>query len=175
MKKRIYSAVAVALLVILYIVIFYLSSDLAEESSMKSSAVTRLLVKSWYFLQNGDNVQVSGDYMDLTMLSLEKLVRKLAHFTEYLCMGWLSYSLVLLWWKGKLRNGRLLILMQLLLSASLDEFHQFFVPGRNASVKDVLIDSLGGITGMILIEFILRAKRRLSKVIQGHPRSMADG
>ena len=163
MKKKIYSAVAVVLLVFLYIVIFYLSADVAEESSMKSSAVTKLLLKIWYSFQKGDDVLFTGDYLDLTAQSLEKIVRKLAHFTEYLCMGWLSYSLVLLWWKGKLQNGRLLILMQLLISASLDEFHQIFVPGRNASVKDVLIDFLGGVTGMILIEVILRLHKRFRK------------
>ncbi len=87
-------------------------------------------------------------------LELEKIVRKLAHFSEYFCVGLLSYSLVLLWWKGKVWTGRILIGMQLLLSASLDEIHQYFVPGRYAAVKDVLIDCVGGITGMALLGMI---------------------
>lgn len=48
-KKRIYTVAAVCLLVFLYMMIFLLSSDVAEDSSMKSSAVTELLLKIWSF------------------------------------------------------------------------------------------------------------------------------
>ena len=138
-KKRIYTVAAVCLLVFLYMMIFLLSSDVAEDSSMKSSAVTEFLLKIWSFFQ--------------------KIVRKLAHFFEYLCVGLLSYSLVLMWWKGKVWSGRLLIGVQLLLSASLDEIHQYFVPGRYAAVKDVFIDCAGGITGMVIIGMAFTLRR----------------
>mgnify|MGYP002569465952 CR=1 FL=1 len=82
-----------------------------------------------------------------------------AHFSEYLCVGLLSYSLVLMWWKGKVWSGRLLIGVQLLLSASLDEIHQYFVPGRYAAVKDVFIDCAGGITGMVIIGMAFTLRR----------------
>jgi len=36
-----------------------------------------------------------------------------------------------------------------------DEFHQRFVPGRTGSLKDVFIDSMGVITGVVLV-YILR-------------------
>ena len=142
-KKRIYTAAAVCLLVLLYIMIFLLSSDVAEDSSV----------------QKNDQTPTTEAVVDLFPLELEKIVRKLAHFSEYLCVGLLSYSLVLLWWKGKVWNGRLLIGMQLLLSASLDEIHQYFVPGRYAAVKDVLIDCAGGITGMVIIGMVFAIKR----------------
>jgi len=92
-------------------------------------------------------------------------VRKVAHFSEYFCVGLLAYSLILLWWKGKVWSGRALIVMQLLLSASLDEIHQYFVPGRYAAVKDVLIDCAGGITGMVMIGmvFAIRKHQRYKK------------
>ena len=35
-----------------------------------------------------------------------------------------------------------------------DEFHQKFVPGRTSSLKDVLIDSLGVITGVIILKIL---------------------
>ena len=41
-KKRIYTVAAVCLLVFLYMMIFLLSSDVAEDSSMKSSAVSEV-------------------------------------------------------------------------------------------------------------------------------------
>ena len=158
-KKRIYTVAAVCLLVLLYIVIFLLSSDVAEDSSVKSSAVTEFLLKIWSFFQKSDGTPTTEIVVDLFPLELEKIVRKLAHFSEYLCVGLLSYSLVLLWWKGKVWSGRVLIGMQLLLSASLDEIHQYFVPGRYAAVKDVLIDCAGGITGMVIIGMVFAIKR----------------
>ena len=164
-KKKVYTVAAVCLLVFLYIVIFLLSSDVAEDSSVKSSAVTELLLKIWGFFQKSDGTPTTEIVVDLFPLELEKIVRKLAHFSEYLCVGLLSYSLVLLWWKGKVWSGRVLIGIQLLLSASLDEIHQYFVPGRHAAVKDVLIDCAGGITGMVIIGmvFAVRKHKRYKK------------
>lgn len=150
-KKKLYTAVAIVLLVFLYVVIFLLSADVAEDSSVKSSAATELLVKIWNFFRRGDGTPTTEIVTDFFPLGLEKFVRKLAHFSEYLCVGLLSYSLALLWWRRGIRSGRLLIGMQLLVSASLDEIHQYFVPGRHAAVKDVLIDCAGGITGMVII------------------------
>ena len=164
-KKRIYTVAAVCLLMLLYIMIFLLSSDVAEDSSVKSSAVTEFLLKIWSFFQKSDGTPTTEIVVDLFPLELEKIVRKMAHFSEYLCVGLLSYSLVLLWWKGKVWSGRILIGMQLLLSASLDEIHQYFVPGRYAAVKDVLIDCAGGITGMVIIGmiFAIRKYKRYKK------------
>ena len=40
---------------------------------------------------------------------------------------------------------------RLFLSAGADEVHQYFVPGRHASIWDVLIDVSGGIVGMAAV------------------------
>ena len=135
-KRRIYTIAAVCLLVFLYMMIFLLSSDVAEDSSMKSSAVTELLLKIWNFFQKSDGTPTTEIVVDLFPLALEKIVRKLAHFSEYLCVGLLSYSLVLLY-----------------------EIHQYFVPGRYAAVKDVFIDCAGGITGMVIIGMVFTLRR----------------
>lgn len=158
-KKRIYTIAAICLLVLLYIMIFLLSSDVAEDSSVKSSAVTEFLLKIWSFFRKSGGAPTTEAVADPYPLELERTVRKLAHFSEYLCVGLLSYSLILLWWKGKVWSGRTLIVMQLLLSASLDEIHQYFVPGRYAAVKDVLIDCAGGITGMAIIGMVFAIRK----------------
>ena len=57
-----------------------------------------------------------------------------------------------------------------ILYASLDEFHQSFIPGRTAAVTDVLIDTAGVITGILFIFLILkiiqskRNKKKTNKV-----------
>jgi hypothetical protein len=42
------------------------------------------------------------------------------------------------------------ILVLVFLYAASDEIHQFFVPGRNASIIDVFIDLAGGIVAIII-------------------------
>lgn len=162
--KKCYTVVAVIALIFLYVGIFLLSSEVAETSSDKSSAVTRFLLKLYYAVTSGNGVADETVYVDAFPLELEKLVRKAAHFSEYFSVGFLSYSLVLLW-RGRIRSGRVLVLCQLVLSAAADEFHQYFVPGRFASVKDVLLDSVGGIVGMLAVTgiVILWHKRRARK------------
>ena len=121
--------------------------------------MTELLLKIWSFFQKSDGTPTIEIVVDLFPLALEKIVRKLAHFFEYLCVGLLSYQSGFNVVEGKVWSGRLLIGVQLLLSASLDEIHQYFVPGRYAAVKDVFIDCAGGITGMVIIGMAFTLKK----------------
>ena len=44
-----------------------------------------------------------------------------------------------------------LSVLTVLLYAATDELHQYFVANRNASVRDVCIDTLGGLMGILLL------------------------
>lgn len=90
---------------------------------------------------------------------LEYPLRKLAHFSEYACMGVLVYTL---WSQWMSRGKRLYILTVawVFLSAAGDEFHQYFVPGRCASFADVLLDTGGGAFGMLFCMAICRLFRK---------------
>ena len=48
--------------------------------------------------------------------------------------------------------------------AASDELHQLFVPGRSGEIKDVLLDSLGVLLGVLLLGLLWKArgKRRTS-------------
>jgi VanZ family protein len=71
-------------------------------------------------------------------------VRKSAHFIEYFVLS----LLVLRGIRGGRRENHLawaaMALLAVALYASLDEFHQTFVPGRTAAVSDVVLDTTGG-------------------------------
>ena len=63
--------------------------------------------------------------------------------------------------KGKKKYPILILALIIsLLYAILDEFHQFFVPGRNSSIVDFFIDSLGIMLASMIyairIEFVNR-------------------
>ena len=74
------------------------------------------------------------------------LLRKAAHFTEFTALG-----ICLAWLHGMLGKGRLQPFLWGVLTASVDETIQRFVPDRGPSVKDVCIDSAGVLMGIILL------------------------
>ncbi len=77
----------------------------------------------------------------------DHLVRKAAHFTEYLILGVLGTSA--LWgWAG--RRGLILLPTVSLLVPLMDETIQLFVPGRSGEIADVWLDILGFGVGVCL-------------------------
>jgi VanZ family protein len=91
--------------------------------------------------------------------TLHFLVRKTAHFSSY---GLLSFFAFFSWratfprlerWTIRWCN---LALLLTLLAASLDEFHQTFLPSRTASIRDVLLDMLGAFFFQIVITIFVR-------------------
>ncbi len=74
------------------------------------------------------------------------LLRKLAHFTEFACLGAL-----LSWHLGMLGRRKTLAFCLGAAAACIDETIQIFVPGRGPGLRDVGIDCGGVLTGMILL------------------------
>ena len=168
-KKKIITIVAAIFLVLVYTMIFRFSSENAEESSVASEAVMDFFVKLYDWFTGGDN-DGSG-LMGLQPVPLESSIRKAAHFIEYMAVGFLSFGIAVLWIK-KLWHSISLVLIQLVLSGAFDELHQYFVPGRYASIKDVVIDTIGGMAGICIILLVrwcrkLASDRYLSKRTAG--------
>lgn len=156
-RKIVYTISATILLVALYVIIFCFSADDGEASSVWSEGITRFLMKVYYCFAG--KPQGTGIVVAEAVSPLEGVVRKTAHFAEYACMGFLSYSIVILWYPV-IWKGRLMVALQVLLSAVMDELHQYFVPGRYAAAKDVLIDFAGGIAGIFIIICFYKWKRK---------------
>lgn len=69
------------------------------------------------------------------------MIKKTAHFVAYAILAVLARRAL---------PHPLMALVWAVLYAGLDEFHQTFIPGRFGSPNDVLIDSLGALTGLAL-------------------------
>ncbi|MBR3317318.1 MAG: VanZ family protein [Atopobiaceae bacterium] len=83
------------------------------------------------------------------------VIRKIAHFSEYAVLMAIGIGTARAWFRN--RRARLAMLAALWVAVpSLDETIQYFVPGRDARVTDVLIDMAGGLTGMLLVRAWLR-------------------
>jgi VanZ family protein len=86
-------------------------------------------------------------------------VDKLAHFVEYAIFGFLTFrSFSHL--KGGIRVNLALLLSILFLSAFavIDEYHQQFIPGRQADIADVATDLLGAV--LVIVFLWLRHRRK---------------
>ena len=74
------------------------------------------------------------------------LLRKVAHFTEFACLG--AFSCRFFFW---MKKPQWLALGVAFLVACSDETIQRFVPDRGPSFRDVMIDTSGALVGMILL------------------------
>ena len=94
------------------------------------------------------------------------LVRKLAHLTEYAVLAVLTWNALRLSVAGASRRrlGGLTVLIAALYAAS-DEFHQSFIPSREATVRDVCIDTAGAIAGLLLLACVRHLGRQRKQPI----------
>ena len=74
------------------------------------------------------------------------ILRKIAHFTEFAALG-----MTLGWLFGMLQKKKHIPLCCGVLAACIDETIQAFVPERAPGLRDVLIDSCGVLTGIVLL------------------------
>ena len=131
--KKILSIISV---IIWMIVIFYFSNQVAEVSGKQSGFLTRLII------------HLFGSENEPT---IHHIVRKLAHFTEYLILGLLVLNML------RYYNPKQIIILALLtcvLYACSDEIHQLFIQGRAGQITDVIIDTLGSLTGIYILKAV---------------------
>ena len=109
----------------------------------------------------GYNDKNDQEQFDITA-NMNHLLRKAAHFAEYGFLGFLVAMDIFLWFApGK--TG--LVISSTLLGtiyAVSDEVHQYFVPGRSCELKDVVIDSVGVLGGVIFGLILLGIIKRIA-------------
>src|SRR5882762_9036144 len=93
------------------------------------------------------------DLSESRLAAIHFLIRKAGHFTEYAILALLARRAFVTSSKAFIKRrwfelGLLLVTCY----ALLDEFHQSFVPSRNASIYDSAIDVAGGLTVLLLFK-----------------------
>lgn len=138
---------AAGLLAIIWMcIIFSFSGQVKEESSEVSIALSYRVVSS-----AGSFFHWHIDDEDLQRISLaiEGYVRKAAHMAEYAVLSILLYLWLERWQFGICKRSILAIILAALYAAS-DEIHQLFVKGRAGTIRDVIIDSIGAVIGILV-------------------------
>ena len=141
--------VTLVLIIIWMVTIFFFSSQQARESSSLSEKITNSIIK---VLKLNPKTQEQID-------RIETIVRKLAHYCIYLIGGILILLHINLYEE---KENKKVLLSQLIGStyAITDEWHQLYVPGRSGEIRDVVIDSLGILTGIVIFLLIKNLKRK---------------
>ena len=121
-------------------IIFFMSHQPGEVSSSQSE----LVLKIFSFL----GIELNQYFGELATL----VIRKTAHFSEYLILFLFAYNVSRFYFTTK--KARLYSIIFVFLYASTDEFHQYFIPGRNMAFKDVLIDTSGGVIGYLIMKIV---------------------
>lgn len=153
---------ALTALIFWAICIFVLSSFSAPDSSSQSN----------FFVRPLQTLAPTASPHTLT-----KIVRKIAHFTEYALLGLLSIITFYTYVNRKTPhlkpNYRLRPILTLVFICALysvtDELHQSLIPGRSPQPTDVMIDTIGVITGITM--FLVFTKHHKSCYNKKHGRN----
>ncbi|MED4129370.1 MULTISPECIES: VanZ family protein [Shouchella] len=93
--------------------------------------------------------------ISLEYLSVESFVefflRKAAHFFSFLFIGLIGTRLLAYF--TRLRYASAMSLFFVVFYASIDEYRQSFTPGRSPMIEDVLVDTMGGLVGILIAMF----------------------
>lgn len=131
---------------ILMVIIFLFSSQPATTSDENSLAIAQVA----YQIYDEVSGQEIEHYKEQEIIDgINTFIRKSAHFIEY---ALLSFLIAFHLWACN-KKAYIIFILAIILSflyASLDEYHQLFVPGRSGQIKDVLIDTSGAVLGSLV-------------------------
>lgn len=132
------------------VVIFCFSAQSSDTISGTSRTITNFIINLFI----GDKFNgYSLEMQQKTITYISYFLTKIAHFCEY---GILCYFCFLVLIRLKKYNLRYIISVLIcILYAISDELHQTMSIGRTPRVFDVLIDSLGAITMILVIEIFI--------------------
>ena len=157
MGRTVLRIILIIMLLFTFYIIFQFSSENALLSSARSKGVMRQIIDIFPYTKN-----LSEKTKEKIVEKAQPIIRKIAHFSIYMIVGILIMSFVstyrLLLWK------KLLISIGVgLIYAISDEYHQSFVPGRSAELRDVIIDTSGVIMGILIVLVIISIYKALGE------------
>lgn len=133
------------LLISWMIFIYFMSNQPAEVSDGQSKFV--ILIFS--------NIGIDMDSIFGQLANFA--IRKAAHFIEYMILAFFTFSVFRMYFN--LRQVIILSILFTFIYACTDEIHQLFIVGREGAIRDVIVDTFGGITSVFIRSYIsIRSK-----------------
>ena len=136
-----------SMLLLWMVFIFFMSGQDGNKSTDQSNFVAELFKYFGFDIKN-----ILGDIGTL-------IIRKTAHFSEYFILCILFYRVIIMY--VSIRTTRVISIIATFIYALSDEVHQFFVPGRTCAFRDVLIDTIGGVTSILVLYIFSKIKNKV--------------
>ena len=138
-----------ALTLTLMIMIFDFSTQTADQSDHTSGFISNAIIPMLYPNFNSESPERKQEIYD----SVQFVVRKCAHFSEYTLLGFMIILCLQSWFGHRTKRRNILFLTALAIGviyAGTDEWHQMLIDGRSGQWSDVLLDSSGVLFGSFL-------------------------
>ena len=156
MKINIVRVILIIALIGTFSIIFGFSNQDSKTSGGISQKVTEFIIKFIPSIQ-----QTEENQREEIIDRIESVIRKIAHFSIYTLVGFLLMSLMSTYKMKEIDQiGTSLIIG--VIYASTDEIHQAFIPGRGPQITDVMLDSLGVLTGIFIAILLLEIFRKIN-------------
>ena len=147
-------ALTTVLTLVMMAAIFCFSAEDGDRSNSTSGFVAEIVIPvvapDYGKLSPRDRLDVYNQ--------VQFVVRKCAHFTEYMILGFLIRCCLESWMGGRKKQGWFAWILGTAYAGT-DEAHQLLVAGRGAQVLDVVIDSCGVWVGVSLANLLIRRRR----------------
>ncbi len=138
--------------------IFFFSAQTAPESSGQSGTLIRTIL-SWI---DSSFETLTIAEQELRIEELQHIVRKLAHMSIYGVLGMLCMGALCTHRLGKWKRPLCAFAISAVYAMS-DEWHQTMVAGRSGEIRDVCIDSLGALLGVLFVFVIFTCYQKRSE------------
>lgn len=127
-------------------IIFYFSAENSQMSNTSSGNFKKIIL----------NI-ISPVLPDKAVSFIMEYIRKIAHFTLYFSLGLSTALTAKEIHQFKYADRRVSVKAYIyafafcIIYSVSDELHQYFVPGRSCKLTDVLLDSCGALTSILLV------------------------
>ena len=160
MKKKAKIIILTTITILWMVFIFSMSAKNATQSSSISGGFTYNILNTFFEqFRSIDKTTQNG-----IVEGLQFIVRKSAHFLAYAILGGLCFENLINLDKISKKKVFLIAFLISVLYAISDEIHQYFVPGRACQFRDVMIDSCGALTGIIVVIIFSKIIQKLNKI-----------
>lgn len=150
MKLNIIRGILITALIAIFVTIFGFSNQNSETSAGLSQKVTNFVVEFVPSIKNmPEKEKEQAEYR------IEKIIRKIAHYSIYTLVGILLMALMSTYKIKELDRIAISMIIGVIYAAT-DEIHQAFVPGRGPLVTDVILDSIGVLTGICIVLLVYK-------------------
>ena len=151
-RNRISFFISISLSIIIAVIIFWFSSQNGTTSGGISRGITRELFP--------------GVLDDKIVLAIEGLLRKAAHYMIYFILGisvYFSYVYYMSAFTAKeplIRDKVFIPTLICFVYSVTDELHQYFVPDRNGTFLDCVLDTIGALSGVLIVIAVIALMKK---------------